>query len=114
MTKHQTDVAYLPTIDAAFFLIRMMRRGVRSDLGTMDDLRGSAKVLRGSGISLVVDFVFDHTHNEHKWTMKAAQGDPVTGVGNHHDLALCRDFLLDGLDNEQIRQTRRCSGLRRM
>ena len=51
-------------------------RDVRSDLGTMEDLRDLAKTLREAGISLVVDFVFNHTSNEHEWARKAAQGDP--------------------------------------
>lgn len=51
-------------------------RDVRSDLGTMDDLRALAKELREAGISLVVDFVFNHTSNEHEWAQKAAAGDP--------------------------------------
>lgn len=51
-------------------------RDVRSDLGTMADLRALASDLREAGISLVVDFVFNHTSNEHEWAQKAASGDP--------------------------------------
>ena len=51
-------------------------REVRSDLGSMADLRALATELRQSGISLVVDFVFNHTSNEHIWAQKAAAGDP--------------------------------------
>ncbi|MEJ6398566.1 alpha-amylase family protein [Yoonia sp. 208BN28-4] len=51
-------------------------REVRSDLGTMADLRALTSDLRDAGISLVVDFVFNHTSNEHEWALKAAQGDP--------------------------------------
>lgn len=51
-------------------------REVRADLGTMADLRTLAKDLREAGISLVVDFVFNHTSNEHEWAQKAAAGDP--------------------------------------
>ncbi len=51
-------------------------RDVRSDLGTMEDLRALAKDLREAGISLVLDFVFNHTSNEHEWALKAAAGDP--------------------------------------
>lgn len=51
-------------------------RDVRSDLGTMADLRALATDLREAGISLVVDFVFNHTSNEHEWALKAASGDP--------------------------------------
>ena len=51
-------------------------REVRADLGTMADLRALATDLRASGISLVVDFVFNHTSDEHEWARKAAEGDP--------------------------------------
>lgn len=51
-------------------------RDVRSDLGSMEDLTDLAAELRESGISLVVDFVFNHTSNEHAWAQKAAAGDP--------------------------------------
>lgn len=52
-------------------------RDVRTDLGTMTDLTSLAEELRENGISLVVDFVFNHTSNEHEWAKKAASGDPV-------------------------------------
>lgn len=51
-------------------------RDVRSDLGSMEDLTALAAELRENGISLVVDFVFNHTSNEHEWARKAAAGDP--------------------------------------
>ena len=51
-------------------------RKVREDLGTMEDLRTLASDLRRNGISLVVDFVFNHTSDEHDWAKKAAAGDP--------------------------------------
>lgn len=51
-------------------------RKVRSDPGTMTDLTGLAQTLRENGISLVVDFVFNHTSDEHEWARKAAAGDP--------------------------------------
>lgn len=51
-------------------------REVNPRLGTMDQLRDLAAHLRANGISLVVDFIFNHTSNEHEWARKAAQGDP--------------------------------------
>jgi amylosucrase len=51
-------------------------REVNPRLGTMDQLRDLAADLRDNGISLVVDFIFNHTSNEHEWARKAAQGDP--------------------------------------
>jgi len=51
-------------------------RSVNPDLGTMDELAGLAVELRERGISLVLDFVFNHTSDEHKWAQKAKSGDP--------------------------------------
>ena len=50
-------------------------REVNPKLGTMEQLRGLATELRANGISLVVDFIFNHTSNEHEWALKAAEGD---------------------------------------
>jgi len=52
-------------------------RAVNADLGTMKELTELARVLRGEGISLVLDFVFNHTSNEHEWARRARAGDPV-------------------------------------
>lgn len=52
-------------------------RDVNPDIGTMDELTELAGQLRHSGISLVLDFVFNHTSQEHEWAMKARAGDPV-------------------------------------
>lgn len=51
-------------------------REVNPKLGTMEQLRGLASQLRANGISLVVDFIFNHTSNEHEWARKAEAGDP--------------------------------------
>lgn len=52
-------------------------RTVRPDLGTTDDLRDLATVLRGEGISLVLDLVLNHVAREHDWAAKARAGDPT-------------------------------------
>ena len=51
-------------------------REVDPRLGTMDDLRDLATKLREAGISLVVDFIFNHTSNEHEWATKCVAGEP--------------------------------------
>lgn len=51
-------------------------RKVNPKLGTMEQLRELAAELRNNGISLVVDFIFNHTSNEHEWARRAAAGDP--------------------------------------
>ncbi|WP_461163980.1 amylosucrase [Arthrobacter sp. R4-81] len=51
-------------------------REVNPKLGTMEQLRELAAELRANGISLVVDFIFNHTSDEHEWARKAAEGDP--------------------------------------
>ena len=50
-------------------------RTVRSDLGTVDDLRALTARLRGDGISLCLDLVLNHVAREHEWAVKARAGD---------------------------------------
>ncbi|HRW04696.1 MAG TPA: amylosucrase [Caldilineaceae bacterium] len=50
-------------------------RTVDARLGTMADLQALADALRKAGISLVLDFVFNHTADEHRWAQAALAGD---------------------------------------
>lgn len=50
-------------------------RQVNPSLGTMSDLKRLAAALRKEGIAMVVDFVFNHTSDEHPWARKAQQGE---------------------------------------
>ncbi len=50
-------------------------RAVRPDLGTMDDLEKLASACHKKGISLCMDFVMNHTSQDHEWAKKARQGD---------------------------------------
>ncbi|WP_460714308.1 alpha-amylase family protein [Nocardioides dilutus] len=50
-------------------------RAVRSDLGTMDDLRDLATTLRERGVSLCMDLVLNHVAREHEWAVRARAGD---------------------------------------
>ncbi len=50
-------------------------REVDPRLGTMDQLAELAQELRNHGISLCLDFVFNHTADEHDWARKACAGD---------------------------------------
>ncbi len=51
-------------------------RAVNPDLGTMEELLNLATALRERNISLVLDFVFNHTSDEHRWARRARAGDP--------------------------------------
>ena len=51
-------------------------RRVNPALGTIEDLAALAADLRAAGISLVVDFIFNHTSSEHEWARKAVAGEP--------------------------------------
>ena len=51
-------------------------RTVDDRLGTMDELKALAADLRAAGISLVLDFIFNHTSDEHRWAKAALAGDP--------------------------------------
>jgi amylosucrase len=44
-------------------------------LGTMEQLAALASMLRQDGISLTVDFVFNHTSDEHEWALRARAGE---------------------------------------
>lgn len=48
---------------------------VRSDLGTMDDLRKLATTLRERDIALTLDLVVNHVAHEHEWAARARAGD---------------------------------------
>ena len=50
-------------------------RSVDPRLGTIDDLRLLASDLREAGIILVLDFVFNHTSDDHEWAMLAQSGN---------------------------------------
>ena len=50
-------------------------REVNPALGTMEQLAGLASELRHHGISLCLDFVFNHTSDEHEWARQALHGD---------------------------------------
>ena len=50
-------------------------RKVRPDLGTMKDLARLSSKCHALGISLCLDFVMNHTSEEHEWALKAKQGE---------------------------------------
>ena len=50
-------------------------RRVQPKLGTIEDLRFVAEEFHKNGIKLVLDFVFNHTSDEHEWATKAKAGD---------------------------------------
>ena len=51
-------------------------RKVRPDLGTMDDLEELAASCHRRGIRLCLDFVMNHTSEDHEWARAARSGDP--------------------------------------
>ncbi len=52
-------------------------RDVNPRIGTMQELAELATELRAVGISLVLDFVFNHTSDEHEWAKQALAGNEV-------------------------------------
>jgi amylosucrase len=50
-------------------------RQVNPSLGTMSQLKSLAKKLQQANINLVLDFVFNHTADDHHWALKAKSGD---------------------------------------
>ena len=51
-------------------------RRVNPRLGTIEELAALAREFEEHGISLVLDFVFNHTSDEHQWARRAQAGDP--------------------------------------
>ena len=51
-------------------------RKVRPDLGTMEDLEKLAGACHRRGIRICLDFVMNHTSDEHAWAKAARAGDP--------------------------------------
>ena len=51
-------------------------RKVRSDLGTMEDLEKLTGDCHKRGIRVCLDFVMNHTSDEHAWAKAARAGDP--------------------------------------
>ena len=51
-------------------------RAVNPSLGSIDQLRDLAAELHAQGISLCLDFIFNHTSDEHDWAKRALAGDP--------------------------------------
>lgn len=50
-------------------------RTVRPDLGTMEDLEKLTSVCHKKGINVCMDFVMNHTSQDHEWAKKAREGD---------------------------------------
>ena len=51
-------------------------RRVQPELGTMEDLESLADACREKDISLCLDFVMNHTSEDHEWARKARAGEP--------------------------------------
>ena len=51
-------------------------RTVQPELGTMEDLESLADACRRAGISLCLDFVMNHTSEDHQWARRARAGEP--------------------------------------
>ncbi|MGF1452809.1 MAG: alpha-amylase family protein [Opitutales bacterium] len=49
-------------------------RTVNPQIGTIEDLESLAHELREVGISLTLDFVFNHTSDDHEWAVQAQSG----------------------------------------
>lgn len=51
-------------------------RTVQPDLGTMEDLKALSEDCHRRGISVCLDFVMNHTSEDHEWARRARGGDP--------------------------------------
>ncbi len=64
-------------------------RKVKPELGTMEDLEKLTSACHRRGIRVCLDFVMNHTSDEHAWAKAAKEGDP---------LAQSRYFFYDNWD----------------
>ena len=64
-------------------------RTVQPELGTMEDLEALSDACHEKGISLCLDFVMNHTSEDHAWAKAARAGDPI---------ARARYFFYDNWD----------------
>lgn len=51
-------------------------RAVRPELGKIEDIDELAAAMHERDMRLVLDFVFNHTSDEHEWALAAKDGDP--------------------------------------
>ncbi|WP_295894074.1 alpha-amylase family protein [uncultured Vibrio sp.] len=92
MQKLQMKIPYLKTLGINYLHLMPLYKAPEGDsdggyavsdyrkvapkLGTEKDLAQLAEALSDEGISLVLDFVFNHTSDEHKWAVEARKGNP--------------------------------------
>jgi amylosucrase len=77
-------------------------RSIDPRLGTIDDLRNLSSRLREAGILLVLDFVLNHTSDDHQWALRAQSGSieyqdfyfifPDRTLPDHYELSLREIF----------------------
>ena len=68
-------------------------RTVQEELGTMKDLEALADRCRETGISLCLDFVMNHTSEDHEWAKAAREGD---------ELARSRYYFYDSWEEPNV------------
>ena len=69
---------FLDTVDGRSdggYAVASFRR-VKPELGTMGDLEALAAACHEQGVSVCMDFVMNHTSEDHPWAKKARAGDP--------------------------------------
>ncbi len=52
-------------------------RQVDGRIGTMEELSRLADVCRAEGMSICLDFIVNHTSDEHEWAVRAKKGEPA-------------------------------------
>ena len=57
--------------------------GVLAEFGTIDDFTGLLKAAHERGIKVIIDFVMNHTSDQHAW-FQASRKDPNGPYGNYY------------------------------
>ena len=50
-------------------------QAVRKELGSMKELAELAEIMRRKGMALILDFILNHTSNDHEWANEALKGN---------------------------------------
>lgn len=91
LTSLQQKIPYLASIGITYLHLMPLYKSPKGDsdggyavtdyrqtderLGNIKDLKKLSDALSASGISLVLDFVFNHTSDEHQWAKEAQKGN---------------------------------------
>ena len=80
-------------------------RNVQEELGTMEDLRKLAKKCHRNKISICLDFVMNHTSNQHEWAKKQELVNKNIKIDiSSLIIMICQDYLKKNVHRYSLQQ----------